>query len=117
MRREHQLPAGKRQIFHTLMMGTNAQLNAQENITVMQHMETEVLKLARRKGYVCILTTNTSPLTQQLGTHVYGYETLLNYQVNEYARPDGTRPFGKAPNSQRALVQWKRIEKTPSSVD
>lgn len=90
-------------------MGTNALLNAQQNIAVMQFMETEVLELARRKRFQGILTTNTSPLTQQLGSHVYGYETLLNYQVNEYIAPDGTRPFRKAPKSQRAIVQWKRI--------
>lgn len=90
-------------------MGTSAQLNAQENITVMQFMEDEVLEVAARKGFAGIFTTNTSPLTQQLGTHVYGYETLLNYQVNQYIAPDGTRPFGKAPDSQRAIVQWKRI--------
>lgn len=91
------------------MMGTSAQLNAQENITVMQFMEDEVLEVAQRKGFAGILTTNTSPLTQQLGTHVYGYDTLLNYQVNQYTAPDGTRPFGKAPDSQRAIVQWKSI--------
>lgn len=90
-------------------MGTSAQLNAQENITVMQFMEDEVLEVAKRKGFAGILTTNTSPLTQQLGTHVYGYEALLNYQVNQYVAPDGSRPFGKAPDSQRAIVHWKLI--------
>lgn len=92
------------------MMGTSAELNAQQNIAVMQRMETEVLQLARRLRFCGILTTNTSPLTQQLGTHVYGYETLLNYQVNEWrSAVDGQRPFGQAPDTQRALVQWKRI--------
>lgn len=93
-----------------MMMGTSSLMNAQENISVIQHMETEVVRLAQTKQFTGILTTNTNPLTQQLGTHVFGYETLLNYQVNQYVSPDGSRPFGKAPNTQRALVQWKRID-------
>lgn len=46
------------------MMATSADLNAQENIAVMHFMESEVLKLAQRKYFAGILTTNTSPLTQ-----------------------------------------------------
>lgn len=92
------------------MMGTNTALSAQENIAVMQFMEDEVLKLAKRKQFVGIFTTNTSRLTQQLGTYVFGYETKLDYQVNQFVMSDGTRPFAKAPDSQRVLVQWKNIE-------
>lgn len=107
--RNTQLPKGLNQIFHTNMMGTNSTLSPQENIAVMQFMEDEVLKLAKLKGFAGIFTTNTSPLTQQLGTHVYGYETLLDYQVNQYMYLDGTKPFGKAPDTQRAIAQWKKI--------
>lgn len=107
--RDNDLPQGLNQIFHTSMMGTSTTLSPQENISVMQFMEDEVLVLAKRKGFAGIFTTNTSPLTQQLGTHVYGYETLLDYQVNQYVYHDGTKPFGKAPDTQRALVQWKPI--------
>lgn len=46
------------------MMGTHAELNAQENIACMQFMENEVLNVAKSKGFIGILTTNTSPLTQ-----------------------------------------------------
>lgn len=94
---------------HTFMMGTNAKLTAQENITIMQFMENEVLLLAKRRGFVGIFTTNTNPLTQQLGTHEYCYETLLDWQVNEFVSKDGTKPFESAPDSQRAMVQWKRV--------
>lgn len=48
-------------------------------------------------------------LLQQLGTDVYGYETMHDCQVNEYVASDNTKPFGEAPNSQRALVQWKPV--------
>lgn len=49
---------------HSFMMATSSDLNAQENIAVMHFMESEVLKLAQRKYFAGILTTNTSPLTQ-----------------------------------------------------
>lgn len=108
-------------------MGTHSALNGKENVAVMQFMENESLKLAKQKNFSGILTTNTSPLTQvnkliyfllfqlinvlfqQLGSIVYGYKTLLDYQVNKYELEDGTRPFGKAPDSQRAIVHWKEI--------
>lgn len=46
------------------MMGTRSDMNAQKNIALMHFMENEVLKLAKRKSFAGILTTNTSPLTQ-----------------------------------------------------
>jgi hypothetical protein len=90
------------------MMGTNSALNAQDNVTVMNFMENEVLKLAKSKNFAGIFTTNTNPLTQQLGD-VYGYKTMLDYQVNQYQYSDGTRPFERAPKEQRAIVHWKDI--------
>lgn len=62
--RDNQLPIGKRQILHSFMMGTDAELNAAENVQVIIYMEEENLRLARRKGFAGIFTTNTSPLTQ-----------------------------------------------------
>lgn len=61
---DSQLPEGVNQVLHSFMMGTNAELNARENIAVMHFMENEVLQLAKRKQFTGILTTNTSPLTQ-----------------------------------------------------
>lgn len=46
------------------MMGTCGELNAKDNIAVMHFMENETLKLATKKGFAGILTTNTSRLTQ-----------------------------------------------------
>uniref|UniRef100_A0A336KE11 CSON009061 protein n=1 Tax=Culicoides sonorensis TaxID=179676 RepID=A0A336KE11_CULSO len=109
--RDGQLPQGLNQILHSFMMGTKSDMNAQENIALMHFMESEVLKLAERKKFAGIFTTNTSPLTQQLGGSVYGYETLLDFPVNKYVYHDGSRPFGAAPDSQRAIVHWKDIRK------
>lgn len=47
---------------------------------------------------------------QQLGTDVFGYETMLVYQVNVYETPDGCKPFGKAPDSQVAICSLKMID-------
>ena len=62
--RDNKLPKGLNQILHSFMMTTSADLNAKENIAVMHFMENEVLRLATRKEFTGILTTNTSPLTQ-----------------------------------------------------
>ncbi|XP_058119321.1 beta-alanyl-bioamine nonribosomal peptide synthetase ebony [Anopheles ziemanni] len=108
--RDSVLPEGVNQILHSFMMGTCAELSAQENIEAMHFMESEVLKLAKRRNFAGIFTTNTNPLTQQLGSNVYHYETMLDYQVNQFVySADGSRPFAAAPNSQRAVVHWKDI--------
>lgn len=54
-----------------------------------------------------ILTQN---LFQQLDIDVYGYEVLLDYQVNKYVASDGSKPFGLAPDDQRAICCWKKIQ-------
>lgn len=46
------------------MMGTVEDLNAQENVAVINFMEDQVLSLAKRKNFAGIFTTNTNPLTQ-----------------------------------------------------
>lgn len=107
--REEKLPTGKNQVLHSFMMGTCPDLNAQENIEAMHFMESEVLKIATARKFAGILTTNTSPLTQQLGSNVYQYETMLDYQINQWEYSDGSRPFGKAPDDQRVIVHWKDI--------
>lgn len=89
-------------------MGTHGSLNAQQNVAVMTFMESEVIRLAKERNCCGIFTTNTNALTQQLAHNVFGYETMLDYQVNEYII-DGKKPFGTAPNSHRAIVQWKKL--------
>ncbi|XP_058810434.1 beta-alanyl-bioamine nonribosomal peptide synthetase ebony [Phymastichus coffea] len=107
--RETRLPRGKNTIFHTFMMATKNDLDASENIILMRMMEQKCLEIAKSKNFLGILTTNTSPLTQQLGTDIFNYEVMLDYQVNQYVAPDGTKPFQKAPNDQRAVVSWIKI--------
>ncbi|CAG9772921.1 unnamed protein product [Ceutorhynchus assimilis] len=107
--RDNQLPSGKGKILHSFMMATHSSLTPRENVAVFQYMEDEVLKLAKTRGFAGILTTNTSPLTQQLGCDVYKYQCMLDYQVNQYVSSDGTKPFGMAPDDQRAIVHWKPL--------
>lgn len=108
--RDNELPEGVNKVLHSFMMGTSSHLTAQENIAVMRFMEDEVLKLATRKRFAGILTTNTNPLTQQLGSDVFDYQVMLDYQVNQYVYRDGSKPFGRAPDSQRAIVHWKEVK-------
>lgn len=56
-----------------------------------------------------VLQINFSKPLQQLGTDVYGYESMLVYQVNKYEASDGSKPFGKAPDSQLAICSLKMI--------
>ncbi|KAL1506202.1 hypothetical protein ABEB36_005604 [Hypothenemus hampei] len=107
--RDNQLPPGKGKVLHSFMMGTHSTLSAKENVAVFQFMEEENLRLAKSRGFAGIFTTNTSPLTQQLGGDVFNYQNLLEYQVNTYVASDGTKPFGLAPDDQRAIVHWKQI--------
>ncbi|XP_014209284.1 uncharacterized protein LOC106639955 [Copidosoma floridanum] len=107
--RETKMKEGKKKIFHTFMMATCDSLHAAKNVILMKLMEQKVFKIAMEKKFSGILTTNTSPLTQQLGSEIFKYEVLLDYQVNHYITPDGLKPFAEAPDSQRAVVSWKEI--------
>lgn len=88
-------------------MGTNSELSPKENISAMTLMEEEVLRIANERGCAGVLTTNTNELTQQLGV-INGYETLLDYQVNQYI-VDGYRPFEKAADDCHAIVHYKKL--------
>ncbi|XP_077254629.1 beta-alanyl-bioamine nonribosomal peptide synthetase ebony-like isoform X3 [Temnothorax americanus] len=107
--RDYKLPKGKGKIIHSFLMGTSIDLNPMENVLVIRQMEEYCLQLTKRKKYIGIFTTNTSPLTQQLSTDVYGYETMLVYQMNRYETLDGNKPFGKVPDNQVAICSLKMI--------
>uniref|UniRef100_A0A1B6MA14 Carrier domain-containing protein n=1 Tax=Graphocephala atropunctata TaxID=36148 RepID=A0A1B6MA14_9HEMI len=107
--RDERLPQGKGQVVHAFMMGTERTLSAGENVAAMQAMEEEVLAIARTRGYAGIFTTNTSPLTKQLGTDVFDYKVMCEYQANKYMAPDGSKPFYRAPDSLRVACSWKEI--------
>lgn len=89
-------------------MGTHESLNAQENIMAITYMESETIRIATERNFGGILTTNTSALTQQLAHYILGYETLVDFQVNQYSI-DGDKPFASAPDSYHNMVQWKKI--------
>lgn len=91
------------------MMGTHQNLSPQENIAAITFMEAEVIRTAKTKGCLGILTTNTNALTQQLAQSIYKYETLADWQINQYSS-NGNKPFKNAPNNYKALVQWKAMK-------
>ncbi|EFN66543.1 Tyrocidine synthetase 3 [Camponotus floridanus] len=107
--RNNKLPRDKGKILYNFMMATYKELNFAENVLVIGQMDEYCLQFAQQKGYAGIFTTNTNPLTQQLDTDVYNYETLLVYQVNQYETPDGIKPFGNAPDSQVTICSLKMI--------
>ncbi|XP_053698599.1 linear gramicidin synthase subunit C [Sabethes cyaneus] len=115
--KEEKLPKGTKEILHSFMMGTCADLSAQGNIEAMHFMESEVLKMAVKRNFGGILTTNTSPLTQQLGSNVYKYETMLDYKINQWVHSDGSQPFGKAPDDERVIVHWKDVRNMQTNAN
>lgn len=108
--RDAVLPEGKGTILHSFMMATDDQLSAQDNVSAIQSLELATERVARERRFKGVFTTNTSPLTQQLGTDVLGFQTLLDYQINQYVDPNGERTFGRAPDDMRAVVCWKPVE-------
>ncbi|GJQ71327.1 hypothetical protein Trydic_g11061 [Trypoxylus dichotomus] len=107
--RDNVLLHGKEKILRAFLVCTRSTLAPAENVAIVNFLESNVLKLAKERKFAGIFTINTSPLTQQLGSDFYGYETLYDYQVNKYVASDGTKPFGMAPDSQKAQIQWKRL--------
>lgn len=97
------------------MLGTAENLKAKDNIGIIAFMEQEIIKLAAAKGFKGIFTTNTNLLTQQFGETVNGYETLLEIVANQYVDRSGKKPFGTAPNVQKAMVMYKSLEKAIKS--
>ncbi|KAG7156499.1 Mycosubtilin synthase subunit C-like [Homarus americanus] len=89
------------------MMGTLLQLGPAENVELIEIMEYENLKVAARNGYKAVFTTNTSSLTQQVCDDFLNYKVLNDQQVNLWVAPDGTKPFGLAPDSQHAVTTVK----------
>lgn len=76
----------------------------------MTMMENETIRIAEAKNFWGILTTNTSAMTHQLATHIFGYETLLDHRANQYIDiVDGKKPFANAPDLCHNFVQWKKL--------
>lgn len=96
-----------RPILESSFISTHECLTAQENLVAVTFIEGEIIRIANERNFAGILTNNTSELTQQLATHVFGYETLLDYQVNQFEL-DGRKPFVTVPDSVNTLLQFKR---------
>lgn len=90
-------------------MVTHEILNPGQNVMAVTFMETELIRLARERNCYGIMCTNVSPLTQQLDQYILGYETIRDQQINQFVRANGDRPFANAPDSDSAIVQFKKL--------
>ncbi|KAJ0170911.1 hypothetical protein K1T71_013683 [Dendrolimus kikuchii] len=108
--RDTMLPGGKGTILHSFMMATAETLSPRDNVAAIRALENATMKVARERRFLGVFTTNTSPLTQQLGTDILGFKTLLDYQINQYVDSNGEMTFGKAADDMRAIVCWKPVE-------
>lgn len=95
-------------ILDAYRLGTLDNLSPRENIMIVTLMECETIRLAKERNFYAILTNNSNPLTQQLAVSVFGYETLLECQPNQFS-VNGQRPFDSVPDSTRNMMQWKVI--------
>lgn len=92
------------------MLGTSQKLHPRTNIALIDFMEAKVIEIAREQHFNGILTTNTNPLTHTLNIDVYGYEVMVQYQINRYVDMDGKKPFIEAPDDQIVAVVYKNLK-------
>ena len=60
-------------------------------------MEMENIRMAKKKGFEGIFTTNANRLTQHV-SRILDYEILKTIQINQYEDAMGYRPFAEAPD-------------------
>jgi hypothetical protein len=72
-------------------------------------METKVIEIATKNNFKGILTTNTDPLTVEIGTD-FGYKIMNEYQINRFTDKEGKKPFMNAPDSQVVAVMFKSLK-------
>ncbi|ODM89984.1 Mycosubtilin synthase subunit C [Orchesella cincta] len=103
------LPQGKGKLLHTFMLGVSENVDDSEKVLLIELMEEQNLLIAKENKFEGVFTTNSNPLTQQIGRDLHGYETLNEYQVNKYVAPDGAKPFELAPDSFKIICCWKNL--------
>lgn len=100
----------KGQVAHGLMYGTLLNLKSKDKIAIMGFIEENSISLAKSRGFTGMFTTNTNPLTQQLGKNVFGYKTLATLQLNQYVDKSGRKPFQKALDHYVAVAMYKDLQ-------
>ncbi|CAL8104517.1 unnamed protein product [Orchesella dallaii] len=103
------LPQGKGKLLHSFLMGVAEDVDDSERVSLVELMEEHNILIARNNKFEGIFTTNSNPLTKQIGRDLYGYEVLNEYQINEYVALDGVKPFAIAPNSFQIFCCWKKL--------
>lgn len=96
-----------KKVLLTFMMGTHLDLSGPENVAAMTFMEEEIQKMAKKKGYEGILTTNISEMTRQLMAY-QGYSVVGTLQANKFAYK-GTKPYAKAPDDYFVTTEYKVV--------
>jgi len=102
------LPQGKGKLLHSLMVGVAEDVDDSERVSLIELMEEQNILIAQKNKFEGIFTTNSNPLTKQIGRDL-GYEILNEYQINEYVAPDGEKPFALAPDSFKIICCWKKL--------
>lgn len=53
-----------KKIFYSFIVGTKETLSPQENVMVVHFMEQQIIRLAKRKNFEGVLTSNQTPITE-----------------------------------------------------
>lgn len=96
--------------FHGMMSATAQKLSPQENVDVMTFIEVENIKQAKANGFKYAMASNTNALTQQLAVDVFGYKVYKDLQVNQYVDVNGNRPYRNAPDTNRLVLSYKKLD-------
>lgn len=94
---------------HVFMMATSPLLNPHTTIALLRFMETKVVEIATKNDFKGILTTNTDPLTIEIGSD-FGYKIMNEYQINRFTDKEGKKPFINAPENQVVAVMYKNMK-------
>merc|ERR1712141_84081 len=95
--KEEHLPVAKGKAIYTSLLGTSAKLSPAENVKIILLMEMENIRIAKKRGFEGIFTTNANRLTQHV-SRMLDYQILRTIQVNQYEDDNGHRPFQGAPD-------------------
>jgi len=124
-------------LMHCMISGTVDDVSLEDRVILIRLIEEEKIRLARRRGFSKLITTNTTPLTRvykhiitkiAVFSHLFhmikyffslikdvcvvlhGHQVVSEYSVNQFVASDGTKPYSLAPDSTMAIITIKFME-------
>ena len=96
-------------VLHNFLTAVNPDLQADERLKVMFHLEREVLQIAASKQFQAVITANASSATKQLAEHVFRYDISRVVYANQYRNSSGMLVFPNAESKLAVAIDMKYI--------